>query len=54
VDPAAGLPYETQVTIAGSPQTIKGYGPIKDTAVRRWREDVRDLLTPAPAVGGGP
>ena len=53
MDPAAGLPYETRVTIAGSPQTIKGYGPIKDTAVQRWREDVHDLLTPAPAVGGG-
>ena len=36
-DPAAGLPYETLVAIAGSPQTIKGYGPIKETAVQRWR-----------------
>ncbi len=36
------LDYATRVEIARSPMTIKGYGPIKEAAVVRWREGLRD------------
>ncbi len=38
--PGAGVTYETQVALARSAQEIKGYGPIKEAAVARWRADV--------------
>jgi indolepyruvate ferredoxin oxidoreductase len=38
--------YETQVLIARSPLMIKGYGPIKEAAVARWREQVVELRRP--------
>jgi indolepyruvate ferredoxin oxidoreductase len=38
------VPYETGVRIAASALSIKGYGPIKETAVAAWREHVAGLL----------
>jgi len=37
------VPYETGVRIAASALSIKGYGPIKETAVAAWREQVAEL-----------
>jgi len=34
---AAGPSYEAKVELARSPMSIKGYGPVKEEAVRRWR-----------------
>jgi indolepyruvate ferredoxin oxidoreductase len=53
VDPGAELPYETQVSAARSPAAIKGYGPIKEVAVERWRAEVQDVVQPVPSAGGG-
>ncbi|MBL7620335.1 indolepyruvate ferredoxin oxidoreductase family protein [Frankia sp. AgB1.8] len=41
---AAELPYADQVRAAESAMAIKGYGPIKEAAVERWRADVAGLL----------
>jgi indolepyruvate ferredoxin oxidoreductase len=38
------VPYEKGVRIAASALSIKGYGPIKETAVAAWREHVAELL----------
>jgi indolepyruvate ferredoxin oxidoreductase len=35
-------PYDERVQLAASPMSIKGYGPIKEAAVARWREQVAD------------
>jgi indolepyruvate ferredoxin oxidoreductase len=37
------VPYETGVRIAASALSIKGYGPVKETAVAAWREHVAEL-----------
>ncbi len=37
---AAGRPYDEQVRLAASALDIKGYGPIKERAVERWRATV--------------
>jgi indolepyruvate ferredoxin oxidoreductase len=49
--PGSTLSYDTRVRIAESAMDIKGYGPIKEAAIERWRRQV-DLLAPA-AVGRG-
>jgi indolepyruvate ferredoxin oxidoreductase len=52
--PGSALPYETQVALAESVLQVKGYGPIKEAAVARWREVVAGLqpvqAPPAQAV----
>ncbi len=35
--------YEDRVALAASALAIKGYGPIKEAAVERWRQHVADL-----------
>jgi indolepyruvate ferredoxin oxidoreductase len=44
VTDSAGLPYERQLRVAESVMSIKGYGPVKEAAVARWREEVGSLL----------
>jgi indolepyruvate ferredoxin oxidoreductase len=39
----AGLPYDTQVRIAASALSVKGYGPVKEKALAAWRDDVAEL-----------
>jgi indolepyruvate ferredoxin oxidoreductase len=52
VTDSAGLPYEQQVRLAESVLSIKGYGPVKEAAVARWRETVASLRTAQdPAAG---
>ena len=51
VHEAAALPYETQVALAASALDIKGYGPIKEQAVERWRATLADRPT-APTTAG--
>jgi indolepyruvate ferredoxin oxidoreductase len=41
--PSSAVPYDTLVRIAASALSIKGYGPIKETAVAAWRENVAEL-----------
>jgi len=41
--PSSAAPYDTLVRIAASALSIKGYGPIKETAVAAWREHVAEL-----------
>jgi indolepyruvate ferredoxin oxidoreductase len=43
----AGLPYDTQVRIAASVQSVKGYGPVKEKALAAWRDGVAELMGPA-------
>jgi indolepyruvate ferredoxin oxidoreductase len=38
------MTYDGQLALAESPLTIKGYGPIKQAAVERWRAQVARLL----------
>ncbi len=51
VAPPSALAYDTMVRIARSAMSVKGYGPIKEEAVDRWREQVADLRRSRPAVG---
>jgi indolepyruvate ferredoxin oxidoreductase len=51
VEDCAGLRYDTQVAIAESAMAIKGYGPIKEAAVERWRGRVSQLRRESPAAG---
>lgn len=46
---AGELPYGEQVRAAESAMAIKGYGPIKEAAVARWRADVAGLLPAGPS-----
>ncbi len=46
------VPYDTLVRIAASALSIKGYGPIKETAVAAWREQVAELRRPEPVAAG--
>ena len=41
---AAGLPYDTQVRIAASVLSVKGYGPVKEKAVAAWRAGIAELI----------
>jgi indolepyruvate ferredoxin oxidoreductase len=43
VDPISGVAYEVQVRIVESALAIKGYGPIKEAAIQRWRREVAEL-----------
>jgi indolepyruvate ferredoxin oxidoreductase len=43
VQEMAGEPYDQQVRIADSGHTIKGYGPIKERNVERWRAELAAL-----------
>jgi indolepyruvate ferredoxin oxidoreductase len=43
LDPASAVTYEAQVRIAESALAIKGYGPIKEAAIERWRLNVLEL-----------
>jgi indolepyruvate ferredoxin oxidoreductase len=43
VHQAAGLPYGTQVRIAASVLSVKGYGPVKEKALAAWRANVTEL-----------
>ena len=47
--PAAPIPYETRVRVAESVLSIKGYGPIKEAAVARWREEISSVWPAAHA-----
>ena len=51
--PAASLPYDTMVDLAQSALAIKGYGPIKEQAIARWRAQVDELRRAAPATATG-
>ncbi len=45
--------YDDQVRLAASPLAIKGYGPIKEAAIDRWRAQVAELTAAGPAVPAG-
>jgi indolepyruvate ferredoxin oxidoreductase len=51
-DPSSAVAYDTLVRIAASAMSIKGYGPIKETAVAAWREQVTRLRRPEPVTAG--
>jgi len=51
-DPSSAVPYDTLVRIAESALSIKGYGPIKETAVAAWREQVAQLRQAEPVAAG--
>ncbi len=44
LESASAVTYAAQVRIAESALAIKGYGPIKEAAIGRWRQTVRELL----------
>jgi indolepyruvate ferredoxin oxidoreductase len=50
-DPSSALPYDTQVRIAASALSIKGYAAIKESAVAAWREQVAELRQERVAAG---
>jgi indolepyruvate ferredoxin oxidoreductase len=52
-DPRLGVAYERKVAVARSVGAIKGYGPVKEAAVERWRNELDLLLPPAPAPAPG-
>ncbi|MCB1015641.1 MAG: indolepyruvate ferredoxin oxidoreductase family protein [Acidimicrobiales bacterium] len=41
--PDADLAYEDRVALADSAHTVRGYGPVKEASVTRWREQVAAL-----------
>jgi indolepyruvate ferredoxin oxidoreductase len=47
-----GMPYPELVRLAGSVQSIKGYGPIKEAAVAAWRAEVAELRTQDAVAAG--
>jgi len=51
-DPSSAVPYDTLVRIAASALSIKGYGPIKETAVAAWREQIAQLRRQEPVAAG--
>jgi indolepyruvate ferredoxin oxidoreductase len=53
VRPGSTLPYDVQVRLAESALEVKGYGPIKETAVAAWREHVAELRRTVPTGTGG-
>lgn len=52
--PGAGAPYDTQVALAASAQTVRGYGPIKEASAAAWREQVAALQAEHTAVSPTP
>jgi indolepyruvate ferredoxin oxidoreductase len=54
LEPASDMSYDAQVGLAASSLAIKGYGPIKEAAIERWRQRVRELLLESglPATSG--
>jgi indolepyruvate ferredoxin oxidoreductase len=44
--PEKAVPYDVQVAITESVMEVKGYGPVKEAAVARWRERVEALRQP--------
>ena len=51
-DPSSAVPYDTLLRIAESALAIKGYGPVKETAVAAWREQVAQLRQAGPVAAG--
>jgi indolepyruvate ferredoxin oxidoreductase len=45
----AGMPQEDLVRLAGSVMSIKGYGPVKEAAIARWRAEAARLRETVPA-----
>jgi indolepyruvate ferredoxin oxidoreductase len=45
----AGMPRADLVRLAGSVMSIKGYGPVKEAAIARWRADAARLREAVPA-----
>jgi indolepyruvate ferredoxin oxidoreductase len=43
LDPASAADYAAQVQIAESAMVVRGYGPIKEAAIERWRGTVAQL-----------
>ena len=41
--PPSALPYDAQVRIAASVQTVRGFGPVKERALAAWRAGVAEL-----------
>ncbi|MBE1537113.1 indolepyruvate ferredoxin oxidoreductase family protein [Actinomadura algeriensis] len=52
VRPESTTPYAALVRLAGSPMSIKGYGPIKEAAVAAWRAEVATPTNDDPAPAG--
>jgi indolepyruvate ferredoxin oxidoreductase len=51
IAPPGGMPYAARVEIAESARSVKGYGPIKETAVAAWREHVAELRRAGAGTG---
>jgi indolepyruvate ferredoxin oxidoreductase len=49
--PETAVPYDVQVAIAESVMDVKGYGPVKEAAVARWREQVAGMRHSATLPG---
>lgn len=47
---AGELPYDDAVRLAESVMAIKGYGPVKEAAAARWRDEVARLRAGDSAV----
>ncbi|UGQ12460.1 indolepyruvate ferredoxin oxidoreductase family protein [Yinghuangia sp. ASG 101] len=48
----SSTPYDDAVRLAASALEIKGYGPIKEESVARWRRRVAELTRPRPTTAG--
>jgi indolepyruvate ferredoxin oxidoreductase len=53
-DRSGSMAYDQRVRMAASPMGIKGYGPVKEAAVARWRLEVAALRETAPASAAAP
>ena len=54
IRPGSDVPYAGRVRLAASVGSIKGYGPIKEAAIERWRAQVAESRHPAPFAVGTP
>jgi hypothetical protein len=43
------MDYNRLVELAGSPALVKGYGPVKEGNIARWREYLAELVGPGEA-----
>lgn len=43
-----GLDYDRLVELAASPAMVKGYGPVKERNIARWRERTAELVSRCP------
>jgi indolepyruvate ferredoxin oxidoreductase len=52
LEATSAMTYDALVRVAESALAIKGYGPVKEAAIERWRRTVRELLLESdlPAV----